>query len=756
MKYFQSLLLSFLILNSTSSQIINTIAGGFRLNGALATQIGMHPVNQVIDSIGNIYIADDVQHLVRKVSVQGICTVIAGTGAYGFSGDGGPAISAELRNPYNVAIDNHGNVFIADSYDHRIRKVSANGIISTIAGNGVQGFSGDGGVAVNASLNGPNALAIDKEGNVFISDCSNYRIRKVGTNGLITTIAGTGEQGYSADGIYAVNAKMGILTGVALDNSGNVLVTDFRIRKINTNGVITTIAGNGTQGFGGDEGLAVNAQLAGLEGSVAVDDQGNIFISDSQNNRVRKVTTDGIIHTIAGDGGYGFSGDGSAATSAEIYYPTGVAVDKQGNILVASNYRIRKINSNGIINTIAGNGSGGYNGEGIPATLSQTYETTGMMIDKAGNIFIAERSDNRVRKLSASGVITTVAGNGIKGYSGDGGLAINAQLDLPNSLSIDNNGNIFIADLGNSCIRKINVNGVITTIAGNGVRGFTGDGGLAINAQLDYPTAVFADSSGNILIADQGNHRIRKINVAGIITTIVGNGTYGINGDGGNATDAQLTYPSSVTEDVHGNIFITEWGNSRVRKIDTNGIINTVAGNGSDGFDGDGGKALEAQVHANFISFDRDENMIVTDGANNRIRKVDKHGIITTIVGGGAVFGDGGLAVSAQLYRPQSAIVDSASNLIIADAGNNRIRIVSTTNNITYTFTGNGNWSDASNWNNGIKPPAVLLTGNHIIVNPSDGGECILNMPLTLNTGASITINPGKKFRVLGLLLQNQ
>lgn len=321
---------------------------------------------------------------------------------------------------------------------------------------------------------------------------------------IITTVAGNGTNGYSGDNGTATNAMLWEPCGVAVDSSDNLFIADFwnnRIRKVATNGIITTVAGNGTNGYSGDNGAATNAMLCRPCG-VTVDSSGNLIIADTENNRIRKVATNGIITTVAGNGSQGYFGDNGAATNAMLYYPQSVAVDSSGNIIIADqpNNAIRKVATNGIITTITG-----------------TSLPTGVAEDSNGNLFIADIGDSRVFKLATNGIITTIAGNGTYGYSGDNGAATNAMLRQPSGVTVDSSGHLFIADTYNNCIRMVMATGVITTVAGNGASAgtgggnYSGDNGAATNAMLYHPFGVTVDSAGNLFFADYGNNRIRKV-----------------------------------------------------------------------------------------------------------------------------------------------------------------------------------------------------------------------------------------------------
>jgi uncharacterized protein (TIGR03437 family) len=328
---------------------------------------------------------------------------------------------------------------------------------------------------------------------------------------------------------------------------------------------------------------------------LALDRSGNLFIADTGNNRIRKVSTSGIITTVAGNGNAGFSGDGGPATMASLNIDivgVGIAVDGSGNLYIADafNNRIRKVSTDGIITTVAGNGfgastgNGGFSGDGGPATAAELYLPSGVAVDGSGNLFIADLGNIRIRKVSASGVISTFAGNGTTGFSGDGGLATSAALNLAQAVAVDGSGNLFIADSGNNRIRKVSASGIITTVAGNGPScsassangcgSFSGDGGPATSAGLDGPAAVAVDGSGDLFIVDSGNIRIREVSAGGVITTVAGDGEFlafifpgPVPGDGGPATSASLSGPAGVAVDGSGDLFIADSLNCRIREV---------------------------------------------------------------------------------------------------------------------------------------------------------------------------------------------
>jgi sugar lactone lactonase YvrE len=343
--------------------------------------------------------------------------------------------------------------------------------------------------------------------------------------------------------------------------------------------IIQTVAGNGTSGFSGDNGSAAKASLSDPFG-VAVDAVGNLYIADTSNHRIRKVDTSGTITTVAGNGTEGFSGDGGAASSATLNTPIGVAVDTADNLYIADafNNRIRKVNAAGVITTVAGNGDARFSGDHAAATSASLSAPFGVAVDKVGNLYIADTSNHRIRKVDASGTITTVAGNGTEGFSGDGGAAARASLNFPTAVTVNRAGDLFITDQSNHRIRKVNAAGVITTVVGNGDAGFFGDDAAATSASLNLPIGTAVDAAGTLYIADTSNHRIRRVSADGTVTTVAGNGIGGFSGDGGAASRATLNSPSGVAVDTAGNLYIADSFNNRIRKL--NSISSVPRGRG--------------------------------------------------------------------------------------------------------------------------------------------------------------------------------
>ncbi|RKP54029.1 hypothetical protein D7Z26_11610 [Cohnella endophytica] len=770
---------------------ISTVAGngsaGFSGDGGSATSAQLsQPLGVAIDGIGNLYIADSANNCVRKVDTSGTITTVAGNGdpaSWGWGdgvSDGGLATAGELYYPSGVAIDGDGNLYIADAGNNRIRKVDkATGYISTVAGKGSTGYSGDGGLATAAQLNVPRGIAIDNIGNLFIADRGNHSIRKVDmSTGKISTVAGNGSAGFSGDLGSATSAQLNYPYAIAIGSNGNLYIADSnnqRIRRVGpsndaslsgltlSNGSISpafnpattsytasvpnavssitvtptvrdsyaTVTVNGTPVTSGSASSAINLSVGDTITLVVTAEDGTVktytltraissnaslsglalsngslsptFASGTTSyvasvaNSVSSITVTPTVSdstaTVVVNGTTVTSGSASGTISLSVGAggnPITIAVTAQDGTTKTYTVTATRASPTGsggsgsdIISTVAGNGSGGYSGDGGAATSAQLRVPWAVAIDSSGNLYIADAANHRIRKVDKStGNISTVAGNGSFGYSGDGGLATSAQLNGPRGVAIDSDGNLYIADTGNHRIRKVDPSGIVSTLVGNGVAGYSGDGGAATSAQVSMPYRVATDSVGDLYIVDANNFRIRKVDkLTGNISTLVGNGVRGSGGDGGAATSAQVDFPYGLAFDSLGNLYIADNRGARIRKVDKlTGNINTVAGTGVSGYSGDEGAATLAQLYSpSGLAFDGSDNMYIAEGSNPLIRKVDQStGIISTVAGNGSngYSGDGGAATSAELYGPSGLAIDSSGNLIIADTNNNVIRKV--------------------------------------------------------------------------------
>ncbi len=647
-------------------------AGGPALNARFIS-----PRFVASDAAGNIYVSDDFLNQIYLVNASsGVVTVVAGTGRQGFSGDGGRATAALLDTPNGIALDAAGNLYIADNGNHRIRKVTPDGTISTVVGNGRTGVSGDGGPAIVAQVGGPYGLAVDTAGNLYCSQPGNHVVRQIRADGTINTFAGiTGMAGFSGDGGPAAMARLFTPQGLKVDSAGNLYITDnqnHRIRKV-TAGTITTVAGNGTLRFAGDGGAATLASLSGPS-DIAIDAANNLYIADLLVGRVRQVNAAGTISTVAGGGG---SLQNGAATGASLPAVTGLTVDNTGRLVLAVNFarQVRRVAQGGIT-TIAGVLPAAGAGDNVPATLAPLLSPFGVAVDAAGNVLVSDQVDHRIRKIAPSGTITTFGGNGFYGVTGDGGPATVAQIGTPRGLTLDAAGNLHLVSGALSGARRIAASGTLTTVAGTGTAGYSGDGQIASTAQLNIPLGIATDPDGNVFIADTNNHRIRRVDAVGrLITTYAGTGTAGSTGDGGPALQAQLFSPRQLAFDARRNLYIAETGTGRIRRISPGGVITTLAGTGVAGFGGDGGPAASAQITITGLAVDAAGNIFLAGAA--RIRRIDgATGIISTIGGTGTpgFSGDGGLASNATFDNITNLAMDADGSLYVTDERNSRVR----------------------------------------------------------------------------------
>lgn len=575
--------------------------------------------------------------------------VITGLGAAG-----GDPLKTGLQ-AVGIAADNSNNLFVADAENRRIWRIDRTGISTIFAGAGARGSGGDGGPATDATFYTPYHVAVDGVGNVFIADVLNGSVRQV-CAGDGTCAPGT---------IRTIESdSLSSPIGIALDGLGNVYVaeqTAHRVVKICNNvagcpdGTTVVVAGNGSPDFSGDGGSATEAALKAPTG-IAVDRLGNVFIADTQNHRVREVCTalpnctPGTIRTIAGTGTPGFSGDGALAVNAQLNTPVRVALDKNDNLLIAdlNNHRVRMVCRN-------------------PVSCVQ-------------------------------GTIETIAGKGTMGFSGDGGLASQAELNLPSDVSIDSDGNLLIADQGNFRVRKVCMDGAgcgvgtIETVVGSGSPHASRDDQPATSAEIRKPRGLSIDDMGNLYFADSAQHRVRTVDrVTGLIRTVAGTGLEGFSGDGGPATDALLAFPEGVAVDGRGNVFISDSSNHRVREVCVDdppcpvGAIRTVAGTGVQGFSGDRGPAVDARLNSPAgLAIDFDGHVLVADTNNHAIRQICRGGgacptgEIRTVAGTGVpgLSGDDGLAIDARLSSPSDVALDTRGNIFIADTLNFRVREV--------------------------------------------------------------------------------
>ena len=552
----------------------------------------------------------------------------------GGSPNGLPALTASLNMPSAVVSDANGTVYVALKGAHQVVRIDAAGKVWTVAGSGVSGTSGDGGQATSAMLSTPVGLAVDQAGALYISDSSASRIRRVGLDGVITTVAGNGKNAFSGDGGPAIVASLYTPVGIAFDNTGDLLIADSGnavVRMVTPDGAIRTIAGTPRSGgYSGNAGPATQAQLNNPQ-AVVVNNGGTIYIADTGNNWIREVTPDGTISNYAGvdtskttGSPFGGGGDPTIAINARLTTPTSMAIDQAGTLYFVEPNRIRQITSNGKIAPFAGTGIYGGSGDGGLARFAN-IKVQGIATDRHNNLFIADGDNNRVRIVTATdGIIDTVAGNGLASFN-------------PRGLAVKG-GYLYFSDTSNNRVRRLDLNTQeISLVAGNGVADYAGDGSSALNASLKTPRGLAFDPSGNLYIADSGNHRVAKIGTDGNINTVAGTGTASTTGDGLAATAATLNAPAGVAVGTSGNLYISEQSGNVVRKVNTSGVISTVAGTGTAGPpDSEQGIALNQKLNGpQGLAFDSAGGLLIADSNNQRIRRLSPDGTIATVAGSG-------------------------------------------------------------------------------------------------------------------------
>lgn len=684
------------------------------------------------DAASNLYVLPQYGSRLYKISPSGIVSAIAGTGENGYAGDGDPATQARFNITTDLKIDRAGNIYIADSGNRRVRKIdAATGFIHTVAGTGVNGRDGDGGLATQAQLSNVSSLALDSADNLYIADSGNSAIRKVSkSTGIITTVAGKpGSRGFGGDGGPATQAMFNEPTSLALDAVNNLYIADrsnHRIRKVSAEtGVISTVAGNGRVSPDNIAGsiLLVDRSGALLLGGaryirklvpfriademppvirIGTPDTPTVELpSVNQSVVIQGTATDNtdITHlTWSNDRGGGGSFDFCCGLNgwqfiASNWQPglnriTVTAWDSSGN----SSSALLNVTTPGtpgtpppsgglVIRTFAGNRQAGFSGDGEASASAQLSAPEAIAFDPSGNLYIADSANHRIRKVARDGRIGTFAGNGVIGGSGDGGKATEASLNYPAGVATDGIGNLYIADSYNHRIRKVTLDGVISTIAGTGIEGFSGDGGQAVNARLNTPNGIAVDPSGNVYFSEYGNHRVRRINAGnGVISTVAGKG-FGFAGDAGAATAALLAYPRGIALDAAGNLYLADSGNLRVRKVTAAGIITTIAGNGQSDSPVSGTIATNTPLkYPAAVAFDGGGNLLIADRAGSRVFKVSPDGTQTFFAGNGGTFGEaaheGTPALSAFIGLPTGLALDRAGNVYISEVYYNRILTV--------------------------------------------------------------------------------
>ena len=660
------------ILRTNVSSIAGSGASGY-IDGTTASPKYYSPTGVVVAASGNIYIADSQNHCVRKITAAGLVSTFAGTGVAGFVN--GAANVAQFNIPYSIAVDASENVYVTESNSFAVRKITQAGVVSTFAGNvTTSGFLD--GLNTVALFSSPKGLTVDTLGNVYVADATNNRIRKISSTGTVITIAGDGTAGY-LDG-QGTAAKFNSPIGIAVSASGIIYVSDAsnnRIRAISNTGLVTTLAGSGSPG-GVVNGQGTAAQFNAPRG-LAVDGSGNLCVVDYNNNCIRKITSSGLVSTLAGTGAFGsVNGIGSIAT---FKYPEGLGFDSSGNVFVAdgTNNCIRKITITGDTSTYSGTATRGLeNGQG--GTMAMFNNPVALVITSTGVAYVIDDFNSCIRKVATDGIVSTFAGNVTAGYVD--GQGATAYFNNPKGIAIDVAGNIYVADTYNNRIRKITSTGVVTTIAGDGTAGYLD--GQGTTAKFNNPYGLTVDTAGNIYVADTKNNRIRKISTTGLVTTVAG---YILSGyvDGA-STVARFKNPQGITIDnATGILYVVDTTNNRIRKIATDGTVSTFAGSYAGYSDGQGTLAYFNNPIG--ITIDGSGNLYIGDYYNSVVRKIDNTGLVSTYAGSGVSQFLDGIGNVASFYYPVGVAADTLGNVYVADSYTQRIRKI--TSLAPYTIT---------------------------------------------------------------------
>jgi hypothetical protein len=628
------------------------------------------PAGVAKDSLGNIYVADPLNHTIRKLAVDGVISTVAGETGVSGTADG-TGFAARFKSPYGIAVDSVGNLFVADTGNHTVRKISPLGVVTTFAGAaGVSGSTdGDGPVA---RFNTPYGVMIDGSDNIYVADTGNDTIRKITPAGQVTTFAGKA-------GVSGAVDKTGTAAtfthprSLAMDSQGNIYVADTDnelIRKISPDAAVTTLAGK-AHNSGSSDGTNDTARFNTPYG-VTVDSEDNIFVADTVNDTIREITPLGVVTTPEGSAGGAGSVDGVGGV-ARFSSPTGILAINGTDLIVAdfSNSSIRKILAGAVVTTVAGVAGGPGSKDGSAQKALFNFPA-GVAVDTGGNVYVADEQSDAIRKITPLGDVSTFAGAlGVAGTNDDVGTA--AKFSRPLGVAFDPAGNLVVADAGNNTIRRITAGGMVSTLAGSpGVSG-TNDG-VGSNAQFNSPFSVAVDAQTNIYVADTFNHAIRKITPGGLVTTLAGTiGTQGTNN--GTGVAAQFAFPEGIAVDPDGNIFVADDADSTVRKITPDGVVTTfVGGVNKTGFTD--GVGTDARFNFPFgLAIDANRNLYVADTANQIIRKVTPGGSVTTLGGLAGIFGNvDGNGNDARLHSPQGIGVGSDGALYVSDKDNQVIR----------------------------------------------------------------------------------
>jgi SMP-30/Gluconolactonase/LRE-like region/NHL repeat/FG-GAP-like repeat len=649
-----------------AAQQIPTLAGRSPagLNDGTGSEAAFNvPTGLAVDAAGNLYVVDQMNCAIRKVTPAGVVTTFAGLGDGDCGGDDGTGIDASFFWPGAIAVDGGGTFYIAETGNNSIRKITSAGVVTTFAGQPGTFGSADG-TGTAARFSGPRGIAVDAAGNVYVGDSFNHTIRKISAAGVVTTLAGSPGVAGAVDATGSA-ARFRQPSGVAVDGAGNVYVADANnhtIRKVTPAGVVTTVAGLALT-FGNTDGTGSAARFNGPRG-IVIDSTGLLFVADTNNSRIRQMTADGVVTTLAGVGIGEVDGTG---TAARFNGPWGIAVDSAGTLYVAdtTNDTIRKITTGAVVTTIAGfRGSLGFaDGYRINARFARP---NGVAVAADGTVYVADTFNNTIRKITSVGIVTTLAG--LAGSSGStDGTGSAARFFGPRGVAVDNTGVVYVTDANNQTIRKITPAGVVTTLAG--LAGSSGSAdGAGNTARFNQPSGIAVDSAGTLFVTDGNNHTIRMVTAAGVASTIAGTALMSGSADG-TGSAARFNFPRGIAVDSTGTLYVADTNNQTIRKITSGGVVTTLAGAPTQSGNTDATGSAARFSNPNGVAADGAGNLFVADSSNHTIRNVTAAGIVTTYRGSA-----GWIGALRRFNSPVGIAADAQGFIYVADTANNVIR----------------------------------------------------------------------------------
>lgn len=615
------------------------------------------PRGVAVDRDGNIYVADARNNTIRKVTPSGTVSTLAGSaGNEGFVNGSGTA--ARFNEPFGIAVDDSGTVYVADTSNNAIRTITAAGVVSTLAGG--TGPGSNDGTGTAARLDEPRAIALDAGGTLYVADYDNHTIRKITPAGGVTTLAGRADEQGNADGTGTSASFRGPM-GIAVDAAGIVYVADTgnrAIRRITASGAVTTLSLSG-QSLSEPRGIAIAAS-------------GALLVADYGAHCIRSISSSGVVTTLAGSQNSPGTTD-AVGSSARFHYPSAIAITSAGTVFIADtdNDTLRSMSASVAVTTLAGQAgrSNTADGQGAHARFDDPFAVA---VEADGVAYVADQAAHVIRRIARDGTVTTYAGTP-GAYGIDDGSGFNARFYAPSGVAVDGAGNVYVADSGNSTIRKIAPGGIVTTLAGTGrTRGSTD--GTGTNARFDQPFGIAVDPNGTLYVSDSAANTIRKITPAGVVTTMAGRaGSHGST-DGVGAA-ARFTVPYGVAVDTVGNVFVVDHGNHTIRKMTAEGTVTTLAGTAGNAGAVNGRGAAASFRYPSGVAVDRNGTVFVADTDNQLIRAIAADGEVTTAGGSGATGSTDGVATAARFFNPKGVAADSAGRIFVADLSNHTVRV---------------------------------------------------------------------------------